>query len=276
MSASPSPKQIAEGYYIRDQLMAGKKSAARRYAELVVGEGASYGQLLKYELVTSLFGGLPGALGLALRQLFYPLLFKEVGHGTVFGRHIVIRNARNITLGDQVIIDDFCVIDGRGAGAEGVVIGDRVIVNRGTTIQAKIGRIHIGDDCDIGGGSTVHSQGGVEIGRAVVIGGGAKISGGAFQIERSAAAAAEGGSGAPAGMLAREQTRWTSGPVRIRDKCLIGMGTMILDGVEIGEGSVIGAGTVVTKSVPAYAVVAGVPGKVLRMRENAVVERAGK
>ena len=106
MSASPSPKQIAEQYYIRDQLLAGRKSAARRYADLVVGEGASYGQLLKYELVTGLFGGLPGALGLALRQLFYPRLFKKVGQGVVFGRHIVIRNARNVTLGDQVIVDD--------------------------------------------------------------------------------------------------------------------------------------------------------------------------
>jgi acetyltransferase-like isoleucine patch superfamily enzyme len=269
MSASPSPKQIAEQYYIRDQLLAGRKSAARRYADLVVGEGASYGQLLKYELVTSLFGGLPGALGLALRQLFYPRLFKKVGQGVVFGRHIVIRNARNVTLGDQVIVDDLCVIDGRGAGPEGVVIGDRVIVNRGTTIQAKIGPIHIGDDCDIGGGSTVHSQGGVEIGRAVVIGGGAKISGGAFQIQRKTA---EAGSGPSLGMAAREQTRWTSGPVRIGDKCLIGMGTMVLDGVEIGEGAVIGAGTVMTRSVPAYSVVAGVPGRVLRLRESAVAQ----
>src|SRR5918994_3146637 len=137
MSASPSPKRIAEQYYIRDQLLAGKKSAARRYAELVLGEGASYGQLLKYELITGLFGGLPGALGLALRQLFYPRLFKKVGRGVVFGRHIVVRNAGNIRLGDRVIIDDGCVLDGRGAGPAGVVIGDRVIVNRGTMIQAK-------------------------------------------------------------------------------------------------------------------------------------------
>ena len=34
MSAPQSPKQIAEQYYIREQLMAGRKSAARRYAEL--------------------------------------------------------------------------------------------------------------------------------------------------------------------------------------------------------------------------------------------------
>ena len=273
---STSPKQLAEQSYIRDRLMAGGKSAARRYADLVVGEGASFLQLLKYELITGLLGGLPGALGLALRQLFYPRLFKKAGRGVVFGRHVVIRNAGNITLGNQVMIDDLCVLDGRGAGAEGVVLGDRVIVNRGTTIQAKVGPIHVGDDSDIGGASTVHSQGGVEIGRAVVIGGGCKISGGAFQIARSAATAAEPRSGTSAGMAAREQTRWTSGPVRIGDKCLIGMGTMVLDGVEIGEGAVIGAGTVITRSVPAYAVVAGVPGKVLRMREEQGAQPAAR
>ena len=265
MSTSSPPKQLAEQSYIRDQLMAGGKSAARRYADLVVGEGASFTQLLKYELITCLLGGLPGAGGLALRQLFYPRLFKQVGRGVVFGRHVVIRNARNITLGDQVMIDDLCVLDGRGAGAEGVVLGDRVIVNRGTTIQAKIGPIHIGADSDIGASSLVHAQGGVAIGRAVVIGGGCKISGGAFQIARSAAA----GAGDIADMAAREQTRWTAGPVRIGDKCLLGMGTMVLDGVELGEGVVAGAGTVITRSVPAYAVVAGVPGKVLRMRDDA-------
>jgi acetyltransferase-like isoleucine patch superfamily enzyme len=149
-----------------------------------------------------------------------------------------------------------------------VVLGDRVIVNRGTTIQAKVGPIHIGADSDIGAGSVVHAQGGVEIGRAVVIGGGCKISGGAFQIARSAAAAAAV-PGHGAGMVAREQTRWTSGPVRIGDHCLIGMGAMVLDGVELGAGVVVGAGTVVTRSVPAYAVIAGVPGKVLRMRDGA-------
>ena len=61
--------------------------------------------------------------------------------------------------------------------------------------------------------------------------------------------------------------------MRIGDKSLIGMGTMILDGVEIGEGSVIGAGTVMTRSVPPCSVVAGVPGKVLRMRESSAAAK---
>ena len=90
--------------------------------------------------------------------------------------------------------------------------------------------------------SVIHSQGGVEIGRAVVLGGGCKLSGGVFQT------AARRGAGG--GMTAREQTRWTKGPIRIGDRCLIGFGSMFLDGVEIGEGAVIGAGSVMTASVP--------------------------
>ena len=71
-------------------------------------------------------------------------------------------------------------------------------------------------------------------------------------------------------MTAREQTRWTKGPIRIGDRCLIGFGCLFLDGVEIGEGAVIGAGSVMIASVPAWSVAAGVPGRVLRMRDVGV------
>ena len=48
----------------------------------------------------------------------------------------------------------------------------------------------------------------------------------------------------------------------------IGMNAAILPGVTIGEGSIVGAGAVVTKDVPPYAIVAGVPAKFLRWREG--------
>jgi chloramphenicol O-acetyltransferase type B len=48
----------------------------------------------------------------------------------------------------------------------------------------------------------------------------------------------------------------------------VGARAIILDGVTIGNGAVIAAGAVVTKDVPAYAVVGGVPGKVIRMRHD--------
>ena len=259
MPSAPDKAQLGEDAFIRAKLFSSDKSQIRRYADLVVGEEAGYGELFLYEATTSLLGSLPGALGIALRKLFYPRLFKRCGRGVIFGRGLVIRNARSIALGDNVVLDDGVVIDGRGAGPEGVVIGDRCIIGRGVMMQAKIGPVHIGADSDIGSSSVVHSQGGTFIGKEVVLGGGAKISGGVFQIDL--------GSGA-GGQAARAQQRFTNGPIRINDRCLIGMGCLFLDGVEVGEGCVIGAGSLVSRSLPAWGVAAGSPAKVRRMRDG--------
>ena len=55
--------------------------------------------------------------------------------------------------------------------------------------------------------------------------------------------------------------------VTIGDDVWIGYGVIILPGVTVGKGSIIGAGAVVTKNVPEYAVVAGVPAKVIKYRK---------
>ena len=55
-------------------------------------------------------------------------------------------------------------------------------------------------------------------------------------------------------------------PIIIGDDVWIGANAVILDGVNIGDGAIIGAGAVVTKDVPPYAIVGGVPGKIIRYR----------
>lgn len=55
-------------------------------------------------------------------------------------------------------------------------------------------------------------------------------------------------------------------PINIKDGVWIASNTVILPGVTLGEGSVVGAGAVVTKDVPPYAIVVGSPAKILKYR----------
>lgn len=58
----------------------------------------------------------------------------------------------------------------------------------------------------------------------------------------------------------------SKGDIIIEDDVWIGYGAKIMSGVTVGQGAVIAAGTVVTKNVPPYAIVGGVPGKIIKYR----------
>jgi UDP-2-acetamido-3-amino-2,3-dideoxy-glucuronate N-acetyltransferase len=61
---------------------------------------------------------------------------------------------------------------------------------------------------------------------------------------------------------------WTVVPTIVRKSASIGSGSTILCGVEIGEGALVGAGSVVTRNVPPHTIVAGNPARVLRRVEG--------
>lgn len=59
---------------------------------------------------------------------------------------------------------------------------------------------------------------------------------------------------------------YVDAPTDVEDHVWIGFRAIILSGVTIGEGSIVGAGAVVTKDVEPYTIVAGVPAKLIRSR----------
>ena len=64
-------------------------------------------------------------------------------------------------------------------------------------------------------------------------------------------------------------------PVVIEDDVMIGANAVVLEGVRVGQGAVVAAGAVVVSDVPANAVVAGVPAKVIKMRDEKTDSKTG-
>lgn len=61
---------------------------------------------------------------------------------------------------------------------------------------------------------------------------------------------------------------FSKGDIVIDDDVWIGYGATIMSGIHIGQGAVIAAGAVVTKNIPAYAIVGGIPAKIIKYRFN--------
>jgi acetyltransferase-like isoleucine patch superfamily enzyme len=64
-------------------------------------------------------------------------------------------------------------------------------------------------------------------------------------------------------------TDWTTVPTLVKKRASIGSNATILAGITIGEGALVGAGAVVTKDVPDYTIVAGVPAKIIGRTKDA-------
>ncbi len=105
----------------------------------------------------------------------------------------------------------------------------------------------VGDSCYFGAGVYIDARGGLAIGDRVQIGPGTKIVGFGHSFDRIEAPHAD-----------------TAFGITIGDDVWIGANVVVVDGVAIGNGSVVAAGAVVAKDVPPLTLVGGVPARVIR------------
>jgi acetyltransferase-like isoleucine patch superfamily enzyme len=152
-----------------------------------------------------------------------------IGHHTMIYQEI---DGGPIQFSDRVRLWGHNIVETGDGGS--ITIGARSRLNTGAQIYAYKAPIHIGRDVGLGANSMFYSYD-HSFGR---------------------------------GLLYSKQPLKTKGPIIIEDEVWIGAGSIVLSGVCIGKGAVVAAGSIVTKDVPAEAIAAGSPARVLRYRED--------
>lgn len=174
----------------------------------------------------------PESIASRIRCGFYRLLGMQVGDQCRLGRIHVPRNPWDIELDCGVAIEAGVVLLTTGQRNEHprIRIGRQCYVNRNTYFDAAVS---------------------IEVGEGVLFGPFAYVT--------------DHDHGTMPGQAVADQSL-VSRPVVIEDGAWIGAGAKVLKGVRIGAGAIVGAGAVVTHDVPAGAIVAGVPAKVISLR----------
>jgi len=139
------------------------------------------------------------------------------------------------------------------SGTADIILGKRCRLGMDVELRTVDGgRIHIGEDTRLNRGCTLTSYAQIAIGDFTIIGEYVSIRDANHGLQR--------------GEPMRYQPH-TFEQIHIGRDVWIGRGSCILPGVTIGEGAVIGANSVVTKDVPEFGIAAGVPARLVKMRE---------
>lgn len=202
----------------------------------MVSEKKSYKEIFSY------FIGKIKAYILGKHYFGKPLSF-------IGSRVTIFVSKENTNLGKHISIQDNVFIQSNGT----ISLGDSTIIKRDAYLIINTGSLIAGKNCGIGKRSEISVNGGkIKLGDNVRLASNVFITNANHKIEDIHTPIME------QGILTND--------VIIEDDVWIGHGAIILPGVVIGRSSVIGAGSVVTKNVPDYSIVAGNPAKVIRKR----------
>jgi acetyltransferase-like isoleucine patch superfamily enzyme len=159
-----------------------------------------------------------------------PSRFRRLGRNVVFERGVWVFHPENIEIGDNVYVGHNAFLKGYYKSL-----------------------MRIGSHTWIGQNCFLHSGGGITIGEYVGLGPGVQILTLSHVVDDDLSRP----------LITREQQYL---PVVVEDDCDIGVGSILLPGVRIGRSSMVGAGSVVTRDVEPYSVVAGNPARLIRKR----------
>ena len=235
----------------QDDLFKPGMSAREKYSALVVGR-PGWLNLIAYELIVVMTQSVPGAIGLALRQTLYPSLLGACGRNVVFGQNVVLRHPHKIRIGDNVVIDDNCLLDAKGSSNAGIRIGSGVFIGRNSILSCKNGDIEIADHANIGFNCEIFSASRVSVGARSLIAAYCYIIGGDHDFS-------------DASRPVLDQSRKSAG-IAVGTGAWLGAGAKILDGVTVGDNAIVGAGAVVRDSVPDKATAVGIPARIVGAR----------
>lgn len=136
----------------------------------------------------------------------------------------------SVELGDKVALYGDIYIETSHRGK--VIIGERTHIQPRCTFNGVVGAIRIGSQVEIASGCAFYPfNHGMEVDSPIM-----------------------------------GQMCYSNGDIVIADEAWLGYGVVVLDNVKIGKGAVIGAGSVVTRNIPDYAIAVGAPAKVIKMR----------
>lgn len=172
----------------------------------------------------------PGRIGRLLRRIYYRAVLAGSGSALSIGEHVEFGCPEQVTLGNEAYFVRGAVL--RACGGASLKLGNRVAVNGNARLIADFGSIVVGNDVMIGPNVVIRASN--------------------HAISRCDIPIWEQGQ--------------TSGHIIIGDDVWIGANAVILPNVRVGCHVVVGAGAVVTRDIPDFAVVAGVPAVVLRYR----------
>lgn len=174
---------------------------------------------------------IPTFLGENLRYLFYRKMFKKVNGKFKIGKHVNIMGFENIEIGKNVYFADYSQVFAHDNGF--VKIGNNFGLNFNSQIGGSFGKISIGNNCAIAPNCVL------------------RASNHTFENPD---------------IPFREQGH-TYGEIVLEDDVWIASNCVITANTKIGNSSIIGAGSVVTKDIEPYSIVGGVPAKLIKKRK---------